>query len=293
MARRKFVYRLVNTVEVAQRTDNGFINGTAMCRANDKKIVSWFRTKDTLEFFIALAEDLGMETKGANLHLSNTAGLSAKKYAEFFPGLVIAKSGSPDNGGGTWLHYDAAVQLGQWCNKRFAIQVSRWVREWISTHHRFLSQAELDRVESRDYLRDKARKELVGQVKSYLIAVKRYVEGYREGYFKEVHDALNQAITAETASEMRVRISCQLGREIKQRELIRDYFPSEYLHLYIAMCNVIANLIRQGTEPLDAVETAKELALPHAYIPKPIDAFEESTKALKMKYEETLRRLPA
>ena len=56
--------------------------------------------------------------------ISHNSGL--KRISRAYPTLVRSRQGSPENGGGTWLHPDLAMQCAQWCNKPFAIQVSRW-----------------------------------------------------------------------------------------------------------------------------------------------------------------------
>jgi len=40
---------------IEQRPKDGFINGTAMCKAQEKEINDWFRTEQTLELFSELA----------------------------------------------------------------------------------------------------------------------------------------------------------------------------------------------------------------------------------------------
>ena len=38
------------------------------------------------------------------------------------------------NNGGTWAHPHIAIQFAQWCSAAFALQVSRWVCDWIATN---------------------------------------------------------------------------------------------------------------------------------------------------------------
>jgi hypothetical protein len=38
----------------------------------------------------------------------------------------------PNEGRGTWVHPDVAINLGQWCSPKFAVAVSQWVQEWAS-----------------------------------------------------------------------------------------------------------------------------------------------------------------
>lgn len=123
----KFEYK-VNGVAIEQRATDGFINATAMCKAHGKDASDWLRTDPTLELVSALARRLGIEPKTAQ-----TPKSIKTRVAAFFPSLVITKAGSPETGGGTWIHPKLAVHLGQWCSPDFALQVSDWIENWILT----------------------------------------------------------------------------------------------------------------------------------------------------------------
>lgn len=64
-----------------------------------------------MELFVTLATDLGLDFKQQNSADSDLAGLSAAKYASIFPDLVISRRGSPESGGGTWIHPDLVKDL--------------------------------------------------------------------------------------------------------------------------------------------------------------------------------------
>lgn len=96
-------------------------------------------------------------------------------------------------------------------------------------------------------LKDEARLRMTDEVKKYLEDIKRYDDRkYAGQFFARVHDAINLAITGETARQMRERLGQLLGKEIKDRELIRDYFPAMELQRYIAICEASANLNYKG-----------------------------------------------
>lgn len=114
---------------IGQRQTDGFINGTAMCVAHGKEVKEWFRNKETFELFSALEESLGIKSNRGFTAIVGNKRLSASEYVELFPKLITSKRGSPENGGGVFLHPDLAMQLAQWCSPFFAIQVSRWIRE--------------------------------------------------------------------------------------------------------------------------------------------------------------------
>lgn len=114
----------LNSIVVEQRISDGFINGTAMCVAHGKVITGWLKTDETWELITALAKDIGIEPKYA---LKNNS--VATRVSATYPDLVVSKRGSPENGGGVWLHPDLAIQLAQWCNPFFGSCRSRCNRD--------------------------------------------------------------------------------------------------------------------------------------------------------------------
>jgi hypothetical protein len=258
--------RAVNGIRVEQRTDNGFINGTAMCTAHNKKLLSWFRTQDTLELFCDLADDLGLEIKGADLRLSDVQRLSATKYAQMFPELLFTKQGSPDSGGGSWLHPDLAMQLAQWCNKRFAIQVSRWIREWLTA-----GQVPIDFDAEQEYVRWQQRYDIRVELKDVLrpelmnaaVAWAQSNGVSPQTLCSDVHDAMNERIQGAKSQQIRT-----LGG-LPMAVLIRDYFDASPLMSYAAINKLAKNAIQdRGIEPLVAVYEACDFYLGKAYVPK-------------------------
>ena len=121
------IIREWNGYAIEQRA-SGFINGTAMCVANDREIREWFSNQSTVELLEVLSEYLNLEVKGG---ISPNSTIS--RVSEIYPDLVVSRRGSPINGGGTWIHPDLAIPLAQWCNPRFALQVSRWIQELLTT----------------------------------------------------------------------------------------------------------------------------------------------------------------
>ncbi|MCC5670099.1 KilA-N domain-containing protein [Nostoc sp. CHAB 5784] len=120
------VSRDVNGVIVDQRVSDGFINGTAMCVAHGKNIADWLRQDSAFDLVAALADRLGILPNYGKSH-----NFGKTRVSEVYPNLVIVKRGSPELGGGTWIHHKLAVHLGQWCSPAFALQVSDWIEEWL------------------------------------------------------------------------------------------------------------------------------------------------------------------
>jgi hypothetical protein len=269
--KKELIPHSVNDIVVEQRNTDGFINGTAMCVACGKDISDWLRTDETWELVSALAESLDIKSISALKPKSIKTRVSAA-----YPSLAISKRGSPDRGGGTWLHPDLAIQLAQWCSPTFGIQVSRWVREWMITGTNPIhTQEDIDRLILRPALKDESRLRATGQVKAYLENKDLYEDKeYTRKIFVQFHDQINIAITGEPAWKMKKRLSAILGKDVKN-ELIRDYFPAIPLQQYIAISEAAANLMaKKGRNPIAAVHEAADLVLPMGYVPKPVDFVE-------------------
>ena len=253
------IVRRFNSADIEQRMADGYINLNQMAKATGKRIDNWTRLQSTKELIAEFDRQI-----------------TSSDPREQLPALITVTSGieGQRGGGGTWAHPDIAVQFAQWCSPTFALLVSRWVREWMTSGRG--PMADIDRVGLRSSLKDESRLRMTDQVKVYLEQIQRYDDRkYRGQFFARVHDAINQAVTGETAKEMRIRLSELLGRKVKQKELIRDYFPSLVLQRYIAMCEASANfMIREELHPLTAVERAAEIVLYAGYQPQAIDFVE-------------------
>ena len=117
---------------IHQRATDGYINATAMCQAVDKKFFDYRRLSTTGAYIDALA----LET-----------GIPASKLIQQF-------RGRPAELQGTWVHPQVAIHLAQWLSPAFAVQVTRWVFEWLN------GQAEV-----RHRLPDHVRRYLVNRPK--------------------------------------------------------------------------------------------------------------------------------
>jgi KilA-N domain len=238
-----------NHAEIHQRVADGYINLNQMADASDKRIDNWLRLQETTSLLREFREDA--------------------QYQGVDPLLTIE-----GRAGGTWAHPDIAIQFAQWCNPAFALQVSRWIRQWMTSGRSPL--ADVDRVGLRAGLKDDSRVRMTDQVKVYLEQIQRYDDrNFRGRFFAQVHDAINIAVTGETAKQMRDRLSVLLGRQVAEKDLIRDYYPSDVLQRYISMCEASANLmIRDELHPITAVEQAAEIVLYAGYRPTPINFVE-------------------
>lgn len=110
----------VNNSTISQRSADGYINATALCTAAGKEWGQYASDKNTKEFLAELSSSTGI--KNSNLIQS-----------------VKDDSGSQD----TWVHPQVSLHLAQWLSPKFAVQVTKWVHEWISGKITPKSPAEL------------------------------------------------------------------------------------------------------------------------------------------------------
>lgn len=103
-----------NDVAVGLREEDCYINATAMAAAHKLKtgqrrdVHNWLsnkRTQETLE------------------HLSAITGIPVIELYQVF-------QGSPELGGGTWIHPKLAVRFGSWLSDEFGLAVEEWIQDW-------------------------------------------------------------------------------------------------------------------------------------------------------------------
>lgn len=92
-------------------TGDGYLDATAMCRANGKLWGHYWENKSTQEFLAALSVDMGIPISE----------------------LVRVRKGGSVILQGTWVHRRVAIHLAYWCNTAFAILVNRWTDELLTT----------------------------------------------------------------------------------------------------------------------------------------------------------------
>jgi hypothetical protein len=102
-------HKVQNSV-VEQRAADGYINATAMCKATGKLIADYLRLTNTKDFLAELSADMGIPISAV---------------------VQVNKGGDPAQQG-TWVHPHVALNLAQWLSPKFAVQVSKWVHDWMS-----------------------------------------------------------------------------------------------------------------------------------------------------------------
>lgn len=105
--------------KLIQRRDNGLINLTQMCQANDKKLSDWFRLKGTKAYIEAL---------------SGETGIPASK-------LINVSHGNQ-----TWGHASLAINLSRWISPRFAVWCDSHIFVLMETGETKLDEDPIDKM---------------------------------------------------------------------------------------------------------------------------------------------------
>jgi hypothetical protein len=95
-------------IRIGQRASDGYFDATAMCRAHGKQFNDYRRIQQTAEFLDALSSKTGI------------------------PVFDLVQSIQGPHGG-TWVHHRVAINLAQWCSPQFAVDVTEWVENWLTS----------------------------------------------------------------------------------------------------------------------------------------------------------------
>jgi hypothetical protein len=102
------ITRSWNNTPISRRAADGYVNATAMCKANGKLWADFWRTDRCTQYLEALSGVMGNPITGPK-------------------GLVQAQRGGNDQG--TWVHPDVATELARWISPSFSVFVNQWFRE--------------------------------------------------------------------------------------------------------------------------------------------------------------------
>lgn len=97
------ISRSWNGTPIQRRTTDGYVNATAMCKANGKRWSDYRESDRCQQYLDALEAVTGNSVNG----------------------LVESRTGGAD-GGGTWIHPQLAVDLARWISAPFAVWMDSW-----------------------------------------------------------------------------------------------------------------------------------------------------------------------
>lgn len=112
-------------ISVRQRLRDGFVSANDFYRPFGKKLSDWLKNDSTFKFFKAIAKKEQLIFNcDKNSHTVYT------RVSACFPDLIERKSGSPEVGGGTWIHPLIALNLAQSVSSEYAAQVVYILRDY-------------------------------------------------------------------------------------------------------------------------------------------------------------------
>lgn len=127
---------------------DGWFNATQAAAKFGKEPTAWIRQSDTAEYIAALCKRKGNSgfvtefNKIKDLDSKNSSTRSKLLSLVKSTGFVKAKAGSPENGGGTWLHPKLAVAFARWLDPDFAVwcdeqidDIVRSGKQWAAARH--------------------------------------------------------------------------------------------------------------------------------------------------------------
>jgi hypothetical protein len=118
------IERDANGMPVRQRAGDGYVNATQLCKAAGKRFNDYTSAQPTKDFLGELSAETGIAVSE----------------------LVQTRKGGDTANQGSWVHPDVAIHLAQWCSPKFAVMVSRWVRELLAAGHVSIDRSELRKV---------------------------------------------------------------------------------------------------------------------------------------------------
>ena len=117
----KMIVHEFNGLKIRQRAEDGYINATDMCKANNKKWYEYWRLPNTQKYLKALAIDLEVDVIVNNPKRDNYASALVETF----------RGGNSQQG--TWVYPEVAADLAQWISIPFRIRVNRWIIKWMTT----------------------------------------------------------------------------------------------------------------------------------------------------------------
>ena len=121
MTTQNLITRDFHGVTIRQRSD-GYLCATDMCQANGKLFTGYKRLKSTKSFLVQLSDFLD---KNPVMLISIT-----EQNQEL---IQTVQGGNPEEQG-TWIHPYVAINLAQWCSSVFAVLVTNWIYELLTTN---------------------------------------------------------------------------------------------------------------------------------------------------------------
>ena len=102
--------REFNGQVIGQRGEDGYMDATAMCKANGRRLSTYLRAQSTKAFISELSTVVQICTTN----------------------LIQVRQGGSAREQATYVHPRVATHLAQWCSAKFAVLVSGWVLDILT-----------------------------------------------------------------------------------------------------------------------------------------------------------------
>ena len=140
---------------------DGYVNCTKLCQAGNKRIDNWNRLKQSKEL------------------------IEAYSKLPHFRGSLILRAVEGKNGG-SYYPMDIAIQIAQWIDPYFALQVSRWTRELL-----LFGKVELGQEKSNKELEEKFNEKIQSMQKTIETVVNENLKiKSTYSHLAELHDQI-------------------------------------------------------------------------------------------------------
>lgn len=104
-----------NEILIPLRVRDGYINGTAICKATGKRMGHYLESSQTIEFLHGLSDETGIPADQ----------------------LVQSRRGGVSELQGTWIHRRVGINLSMWADPGgFGVVATKWIEEWLEARLR-------------------------------------------------------------------------------------------------------------------------------------------------------------
>lgn len=117
--------REFNGIKISQRTNDNYLDATAMCKATGK-LFGHYKALDSTQAFL---NALSLKTE---IPIYADIGYPISEQNQ---GLVQTIKGGNSEKQGSWVHPQVSINLAQWCSPEFAVMVTEWVFELMTKGH--------------------------------------------------------------------------------------------------------------------------------------------------------------
>ena len=220
--------------------EEGWFNATSVAGRFGKEVYPWLRQRDTVEYMTALARQLGkinpdsLEEFNLIKQLESTSAASQAALLAFAKktGLVRTKSGSLENGGGTWLHPKLAVVFARWLDVNFAVWCDLQIDNILRGGHPHFDWKRSRHAASASFKVMSEALRLVREEQGKVAAAHHYINEARlinhaiSGEFKSIDREKLSDGELDLLAKLEVRNSVLLGRNISyadRKKLLKQY----------------------------------------------------------------------